>query len=315
MTTDLHVDGSPSSCRATASDLRHLRRRADTASTQLGYSLVTAATSWGGESGAKFADRCRQLLRRADDLDQVLTSVPTGLETFADGLAEVKAEMRRAEGVARRAGIPVHGEKLPGYDDLDFDALPPGAEGAHAHAEAIALRARSRESTLQADLRSVLNDANGLAPLAGVPAKQAGGSDGPLGDALDGLGDLLGDGWEKATELVPPPDEWDLPPLTPSLLASLGKRGLHALDPRTPFRETVAAVVEQLYDDRGRDDLTPYERMLRATLQGSWTGAGGLGGALLCARLGAGALVTGCASVGSKLGHWGASRYLESLDD
>ncbi|KRF12295.1 hypothetical protein ASG90_15015 [Nocardioides sp. Soil797] len=145
MSVSLEVDGSPAGCRAASRDIRTLAGWVGASSDMLAASMRTACGAWSGSSSDAFTDFAKERIHRADELHEELLLFAAAMEGLGLGLADVKAEMRRARNIAAGHGIPV-GANLPEVGEI---TLEPGQEGPLDHAVGVANRAREHETRLQ----------------------------------------------------------------------------------------------------------------------------------------------------------------------
>ncbi|KQY57082.1 MULTISPECIES: WXG100 family type VII secretion target [unclassified Nocardioides] len=190
MSINLVVDGSPASCRQAAHDLRELGGRVTAASDMLARAMGTAAGCWTGESSDAFTDFVKERIHRADGVADEINLFAGALEGFGAGLADVKAEMKRARAIAVAADLPVS-TSLPEVGEV---ALKPGQEGALDHAVGVATRAHEHEHRLHEALLLALGQVNTLVwqefDYSTLGKAASGGSGSKLGDLIPDLPDL-----------------------------------------------------------------------------------------------------------------------------
>lgn len=158
MSINLHVDGSPASCRQAARQVRRLAEQVDEAVSVLNLCRQRTASDWSGSASDNFDHVVKDRIHRADELHDELDRLADGLDMMATGIGHVKDEMQRARGIATRAGIPV-GAALPQPGEIQ---LNPGQEGPLDHAVAVATRALDYELKLQVLWQRVLGPITAL---------------------------------------------------------------------------------------------------------------------------------------------------------
>ncbi|WP_067441030.1 WXG100 family type VII secretion target [Nocardioides jensenii] len=158
MSIDLTVDGSPSTCREAARQVRALNEQIGAAGDMLARCMLTAASDWTGDASDAFTSVVKERIHRADDLHEGLQLLATELGLFAAGLTDVKAELQRARAIAVHAGIPV-GATLPEMGEVTLET---GQEGSLDHAVGVATRAREHEQQLQSAWRQCLQQVRAL---------------------------------------------------------------------------------------------------------------------------------------------------------
>ena len=311
----LAVDGSPAGCRAAARELQVLRSRVESAADVLAQVVVSSGGAWTGHAGDAFRADTKVLLLEADEQAAVLSRLAPGLESVADRLDGVRADMATARGIAVAAGIPVTRDGLPDAVDVG-----PDQQAAHARAVAVVTRARDREADLQRDWAALLDGVLRAHPAPSDPVRRLSG--GPL-ERIGGLArerslpDLVGD---LDLPDLPRIDLDQVPmsgmPLPPLRIPGVTRGGI-SLDPRDGLLTgALKEGVEQFREDAERDDLGLADRVARAVVMGAMTTGGAVAGVGLCARVGVTRkLVPICGTVGKAAGERLGKKVLELSDE
>ena len=99
------VQGTPDSCRATATELGTLGSGVHDVGTGLRGVRGESESCWTGEAGENFRRAMQEKGTAADDLDEATSRAKAALETFADELHTVIARMEQAREVADGHGL------------------------------------------------------------------------------------------------------------------------------------------------------------------------------------------------------------------
>lgn len=308
MGVSMTVGGSPASCRASARAVRQLALAVEGAATGLGNVRTVAMGAWSGVTADVLEARMRRMVRAADSLVPGLRTFADGLDTAAEGIAEVRQEMERARSVASAAGIAVPGGSYPTYDEV---ALTPEQEGPRDHGELIITRARETEERVT---QAVSEGAEAVRGLSWRVDSPVGGSVGQVQGPLDSLPDIP-DLWELP-DLPGLPDISDVTPMLPgiplplpdldkltglsSTLLSLaplairkrgetaGAIGHQSRDLTGQLKKSGLGALKSGYDQWTEDlsdkDLEWHQRLVRASTVGGLNLAGGAPGAYVCTK-------------------------------
>ncbi|GAB2665242.1 hypothetical protein GCM10027271_25300 [Saccharopolyspora gloriosae] len=99
------VEGTPESCRTTATELGKLGDGVHDVGTGLRQVRGESESCWTGEAGENFRRAMQEKGAAADDLDEATSRAKAALETFADELQSVIARMKQAREVASEHGL------------------------------------------------------------------------------------------------------------------------------------------------------------------------------------------------------------------
>lgn len=99
------VQGTPESCRTTATELDKLGDGVHDVGTGLSRVRGESESCWTGEAGENFRRAMHEKGTAADDLNEATSRAKAALETFADELHTVIARMEQAREVAKGHGL------------------------------------------------------------------------------------------------------------------------------------------------------------------------------------------------------------------
>lgn len=275
MSVSLILDGDPDGCQSAATALRALADTLDDGAEVAATVRGRSADAWRSPAGDRLRAVCSEHLASCDLLRGTSRELALRLSALATALSEVAAELKRAQAIARKAGI-VADATLPTFEE----AQPTRESQAAAldHALAVVARARQIEAEAHADYAAALPALQEA--LTPPPPAEAPGQKGMLSTLTGLLPDL------SAPNLPSLPDLSDLPDL-----------------PALPKRPDLP--------DLPKVEMPDLSRLAPLAEPGLAAG-GALAGLALCARARLPApLMSACAEAGSSAGSWIARKLTE----